>query len=71
MLEEKYLDECIEYWKEWQEKLNFLEKQIIIDEFVRNGNRYIVDQLSNQGFNNLSGININVSRSELEKKLIR
>lgn len=70
LLEEKYLDECIEYWKEWQEKSNFHDKQIIIAEFIRNGNRNIIDQLSSQGFNNLSGININVSRTELEKKLI-
>lgn len=68
--EEKYLDECIEYWKEWQEQLNFQDKQMIIDEFIRNGNRYILDQLSNQGFDNLLGININVSRTEFEKKLI-
>lgn len=70
LIEEKYLDECIEYWKEWQEELNFQDKQMIIDEFVRNGNRYILDQLSILGFNNLSGININVSRDEFEKKLI-
>ncbi len=70
LIEEKYLDECIEYWKEWQEQLNFQDKQMIIDEFIRNGNRYILDQLSNQGFNNLSGININISRAEFEKKLI-
>lgn len=68
--EEKYLDECIEYWKEWQEQLCFEDKQLIVDEFIRNGNRYILDQLSSEGFNNLSGININVSRSEFEKRLI-
>lgn len=68
--EEQYLEECIEYWKEWQEKLDFQNKQIIMDEFIRNGNRYILDQLSSQGFENLSGININISRNELEKRLI-
>lgn len=70
LIEEKYLDECIKYWKEWQQQQNFHNKQMIIDEFIRNSNRYILDQLSDQGFANLSGININVSRSEFEKKLI-
>lgn len=40
---------------------------MIIDEFIRNGNRYILDRLFDQGFTNLSGININVSRTEFEK----
>lgn len=70
LLELKYLEECIKYWKEWQEQLDFQDKQIIINEYIRNGNRYIIEQLSNQGFNNLSRININVSRTELENKLI-
>ena len=68
--EKKYLDECIEYWKEWQGQINFQNNQMIVDEFTRNCNRYMLDQLVNDGFDNLSGININISRSEFEKRLI-
>lgn len=68
--EERYLDECVEYWKEWQEQSRFQDKQMVVDEFIRNGNRYILDKLANEGFDNLSGININISRAEFEKRLI-
>ena len=70
LIEESYLNECIEYWKEWQEKLSFQDKQIIIDEFIRNGNRYILDQLCEEGSKDLRGININVSREGFIRKLI-
>ena len=60
----------LSYWKEWQEQLNFQDKQIIIDEFIRNGNRYILDQLCEEGSKDLRGININVSREEFIRKLI-
>lgn len=67
--EEKYLEECIRYWSLWQEKINSNSKQMIINEYIRNGNRYILNLLSDCGYDNLSGININVSRAELIKRL--
>ena len=67
--EEQYLDECIEYWKNWQQNLDFDNKKIITDEFVRNGNRYIINKLNEEGYTNLNGININISREELLKRL--
>ena len=70
-LEEKsYLDECIRYWKHWQKQPDFHDSNIIINEFVRNGNRYIINQLSAEGIDNLSGIDINISRNELRNRLI-
>lgn len=68
--EEAYLDECIKYWTEWQEVQEFKNKQVIIDELVRNGNRFILDKFSSEGLNNLSGIDINVSREEFIKRLL-
>lgn len=68
--EKEYLNECIEYWKEWQEQSEFHDDEIIVNEFIRNGNRYILDQLIRDGFDGLSGININVSRDEFKKRLI-
>lgn len=67
--ENAYLDECIKYWQEWQNK-EYFDKSIIINEYVRNGNRYILDLLTNEGYDNLSGININISREELNKRLL-
>lgn len=64
----KYLEECIMYWKLWQER-DCYNKEIIINELTRNGNRYILDLLSDEGYENLSGININISREEFNKRI--
>lgn len=64
----KYLEECIIYWKLWQEK-DYDNKEIIINELTRNGNRFILDMLSEEGYKNLTGININISREEFNKRL--
>lgn len=64
----KYLEECIMYWKLWQEK-DCDNKEIIINELTRNGNRYFLDLLSDEGYENLSGININISREEFNKRI--
>ena len=63
-----YLEECIMYWKVWQEK-NCDNRELIINELTRNGNRFILDLLCNEGYKNLSGININISRDELNKRI--
>ena len=68
MQELKYLEECIIYWKLWQEK-DYDNKEIIINELTRNGNRFILDMLSEEGYKNLTGININISREEFNKRL--
>lgn len=68
--ENRYLDECIKYWLEWQDNNINFDKNIIFNEYIRNANRFIIDLLINEGYENLSGININVSRDELNKRLI-
>ncbi len=65
----KYLEECITYWNLWQVK-NFNNKTLILNELTRNGNRYILDLLCNEGYKNLSGININISRDEFKKRIL-
>ena len=40
------------------------------NEYTRNCNRLIINKLIEYGYNNLSGININVSREELKKRLL-
>jgi len=64
----KYLEECIMYWKLWQDK-NCDNKEQIINELTRNGNRFILDLLCNEGYENLSRIDINISRDELNKRI--
>lgn len=69
-IEENYLNECIRYWNDWQCVQTFNNRQSIIDEYVRNSNRYIIDILTNCGYNNISGIDINISRGEFAKRLV-
>ena len=68
--EENYLLQCIDYWKDWQEVNEDVDIETIKKEYIRNCNRYIVDILTKEGYTNLSGININISREEMEKRLI-
>lgn len=71
--EKQYLTECIRYWKDWQQvnKSNNINSiNTILNEYMRNGNRYIIDKLTEIGYENLSGININISREEFAKRLI-
>lgn len=68
--ENNYLDECIKYWIEWQRSEEQFNKNIILNEYIRNGNRYIIDLLTQEGYENVSGININVSRDEFIKRII-
>lgn len=65
-----YLDECIKYWLEWQDNNINFDKNIILNEYIRNSNRFIIDLLTKEGYKNLLGININISRDELNKRLI-
>lgn len=69
---EKYIDDCINYWINWQKITNYDSdyiKDIIKKELDRNGNRYILDALELGGFSNVKGVNINVSREEFLKRL--
>lgn len=68
--EESYLLECINYWIDWQEKNKEVNLKLITDEYVRNCNRYFIDKLTEEGYDNISGIDINVSREEFEKRLL-
>ncbi len=68
--ENQYLDECLRYWMEWQVVDSDVDKSVIIEELVRNGNRFIIDSLAQEGYQNLLGININISRDELQKRLV-
>lgn len=68
--EKKYLNECIKYWTEWQRSGSEFDKNIIINEYIRNGNRYIIDLLAQEGYENVSGININIPRDEFIKRII-
>ena len=47
-----------------------IDVEVIINEYTRNCNRLIINKLIEYGYNNLSGININVSREELKKRLL-
>ena len=69
---EKYLNECINYWTSWQ-KVNVDFKNCMetaLKEIARNGNRFLLDSLSELGYENIQGININVERNEFVKRLI-
>ncbi len=68
--EEKYLIESIRYWSEWQKNDNNVDIILFKKEYVRNCNRYIIDTLNREGYKNLSGIDINISREEMQKRLI-
>lgn len=67
---ETYLLECIKYWKDWQEVNNEIDITVITNEYIRNCNRYIIDKLVSEGFENISGININISREDFKKRLL-
>lgn len=67
---QNYLLECVKYWKDWQEIDKEINLEIINKEYVRNCNRYILDKLISQGYENINGININISRDELKKRLV-
>lgn len=69
-LEQAYLMECIKYWTDWQEINKNIDIEVIKNEYIRNCNRYFIDKLIDEGYRNLSGININISREEMKKRLI-
>ena len=68
--EMQYLDECIVYWSNWQEMINSNSKSLITNEYTRNTNRYMLNILSKEGYDNLPKININISKDELIRRLI-
>lgn len=68
-LEMNYLNECLKYWSNWQQINGFTNIDLILNEFIRNGNRFIIDALTKEGYNKLGNININISREELYSRL--
>ena len=68
-VQEEYLLECIDYWKDWQNREDDVDILIIKNEYIRNSNRHIISKLTREGYPNLSGININISRDELLNRL--
>ena len=64
----EYIDECFAYWRDWQKK-QFGSKETLLKEYIRNGNRYLINELIALGYKNLSNININITREELYKRL--
>ncbi len=68
-VQEDYLIQSIAYWKDWQAVNKEMDMSVIEKEYIRNCNRYIINALLNEGYENISGININVSTDEFIKKL--
>lgn len=66
----EYLVECMRYWGEWQSVNSNLETTAIQNEYIRNCNRIILDRLISEGYTNISGININISKEEFRRRLI-
>lgn len=62
--------ECMKYCMDWQKTNNDFDIDLIKKEYVRNCNRYIIYILTQEGYKNLSGVNINVSKEEMKKRLI-
>ncbi len=63
-----YIRECISYWQDWQH-MSTGNIQSILNENIRNGNRYIINALIDLGYKNLANININIPREELFSRL--
>ena len=68
--QEDYLLECINYWKDWQSREDNIDISMLKNEHVRNCNRHFIDQLLDEGYQNVSGININVSPEEFIRRLL-
>ncbi len=68
-MEMQYLNECLTYWTDWQEKTAGTDISLIINEYMRNCNRFILDHLVEKGYDNVAGIDINLTRMEFKKRL--
>lgn len=66
----KYFDECISYWKDWQQSEKEVDIKLFFNEYVRNCNRFILDRLQEKGYGNISGIDINIPREEFKKRVV-
>lgn len=63
-----YFKECFDYWNSWMDLSN--NKDIdFYREYDRNMNRYICDLLCNEGYSNISNININIPTNEYVERL--
>lgn len=69
-VQEEYLLECIDYWKDWQNREDDVDILMIENEYIRNSNRYIINQLISEGYPDLARIVINVPRDEFKKRLL-
>lgn len=65
----QYLNECLRYWADWQEKADTTDINLIMNEYVRNCNRFILDRLIEKGYDNISNIDINLPQAEFKKRL--
>lgn len=65
----KYLNECVKYWEDWQESEDKTDVNSILNEYIRNCNRLILDYLKDKGYKNVSSIDINLSKLEFKKRL--
>lgn len=65
----KYLDECIEYWQEWQgtEHIKSDLKKSIQDVYMISGNSVIAEKLKERGYNPPQ--KVNVTREQYLKKI--
>ena len=52
--QEDYLLECINYWKDWQSREDNIDISMLKNEHVRNCNRHFIDQLLDEGYQNVS-----------------
>ena len=68
-MEMQYLNECLTYWTDWQEKTAGTDISLIINEYMRNCNRFILDHLVEKGYDNIAGIDINLDRTEFKNRL--
>lgn len=65
-----YLNECINYWKDWQETETNGNVGVLLNEYSRNCNKFIADFLKANGYDNVSGINTNLSKQEYKQRLL-
>ena len=69
---DNYLNECINYWITWQKQphpdINTCREKIL-NELTRNENREIINRLQEEGYPNITGIDINTSRIDFYTRL--
>lgn len=64
-----YLNQSLNYWKNWYETNEDVNMQIFNNEYFRNYNRIVLDKLQEEGYTNINNININLDEDEFVKRL--